>query len=158
MLAATAVGLALVALFLLSRTAQNSEDFNRLHILILSINVIGVLVLFILLVGNLYRLLREYRTRELTRGLTLKSKKGSIARSTSAGPCSKFKSASTCLRPNKLRDGLESSAIANSFSNSACSGVKPAPARSRCSAKTHTSSQQVPIAYRPAFPGRSRKK
>ena len=62
MLAATAVGLALVALFLLSRTAQNSEDFNRLHILILSINVIGVLVLFILLVGNLYRLLREYRT------------------------------------------------------------------------------------------------
>ena len=62
MLAATAVGLALVALFLLSRTAQNSEDFNRLHILILSINVIGVLVLFILFVGNLYRLLREYRT------------------------------------------------------------------------------------------------
>ncbi len=62
MLAATAVGLALVALFLLSRTAQNSEDFNRLHILILSINVIGVFVLFILLVGNLYRLFREYRT------------------------------------------------------------------------------------------------
>ncbi len=62
MLAATAVGLALVALFLLSRTAQNSEDFNRLHILILSINVVGVFVLFILLVGNLYRLFREYRT------------------------------------------------------------------------------------------------
>ena len=62
MLAATAVGLALVALFLLSRTAQNSEDFNRLHILILSINVIGVFVLFILLVCNLYRLFREYRT------------------------------------------------------------------------------------------------
>jgi len=62
LLAAAAVGLALVALFLLSRTAQNSDDFNRLHIVILSINVIGVLVLFMLLVGNLARLLREYRT------------------------------------------------------------------------------------------------
>jgi two-component system, NtrC family, nitrogen regulation sensor histidine kinase NtrY len=62
LLAATGVGLALVALFLLSRTAQNSDDFNRLHIVILSINVIGVLVLFMLLVGNLARLLREYRT------------------------------------------------------------------------------------------------
>ena len=62
LLAATGVGLALIALFLLSRSAQNSEDFNRLHIFILSINVIGVLVLFVLLVGNLARLLREYRT------------------------------------------------------------------------------------------------
>ena len=62
LLAATGVGLALVALFLLSRTAQNSDDFNRLHIAILSINVVGVLVLFMLLVGNLARLLREYRT------------------------------------------------------------------------------------------------
>ncbi|NNC78016.1 MAG: HAMP domain-containing protein, partial [Woeseiaceae bacterium] len=56
------VGLALVALFLLSRTAQNSDDFDRLHIVILSINVVGVLVLFALLVGNLARMLREYRT------------------------------------------------------------------------------------------------
>jgi nitrogen fixation/metabolism regulation signal transduction histidine kinase len=55
------VGLALVALFLLSRTAQNSDDFDRLHIAILSINIVGVIVLFILLVGNLARLLREYR-------------------------------------------------------------------------------------------------
>jgi two-component system, NtrC family, nitrogen regulation sensor histidine kinase NtrY len=62
LLATIAVGLALVALFLLSRTAQNSDDFNRLYIVILSINVVGVLVLFVLLVGNLARLLREYRT------------------------------------------------------------------------------------------------
>ena len=62
LLAATGVGLALIALFLLSRTSQNSDDFDRLHIAILAINVIGVLVLFMLLVGNLARLLREYRT------------------------------------------------------------------------------------------------
>jgi nitrogen fixation/metabolism regulation signal transduction histidine kinase len=60
--AATGVGLVLVALFLLSRTAQNSDDFDRLHNVILAINVAGVLVLFVFLVGNLARLLREYRT------------------------------------------------------------------------------------------------
>jgi nitrogen fixation/metabolism regulation signal transduction histidine kinase len=60
--AATGVGLVLVALFLLSRTAQNSDDFDRLHNVILAINIAGVLVLFIFLVGNLARLLREYRT------------------------------------------------------------------------------------------------
>ena len=61
-LAATGVGLVLVALFLLSRTAQNSDDFDRLHNVILAINIAGVLVLFIFLVGNLARLFREYRT------------------------------------------------------------------------------------------------
>ncbi|MDJ0812106.1 MAG: ATP-binding protein [Woeseiaceae bacterium] len=61
-LAATGVGLVLIALFLLSRTAQNSDDFDRLHNVILAINVAGVVVLFVFLVGNLARLLREYRT------------------------------------------------------------------------------------------------
>ncbi|MGA8204740.1 MAG: ATP-binding protein [Woeseiaceae bacterium] len=56
------VGLALVALFLLSRTAQNSAAFDRLHNVILAINIAGVFVLFVFLVGNLVRLLREYRT------------------------------------------------------------------------------------------------
>ena len=60
-LGATGVGLALTALFLLSRTAQNSADFDRLHILILLINVAGVVVLFALLIGNLARLWRDYR-------------------------------------------------------------------------------------------------
>jgi len=62
LLAATGVGLVLVALFLLSRTAQNSDDFDRLYNVILAINIAGVLVLFVLLIGNLFRLLREYRT------------------------------------------------------------------------------------------------
>ncbi len=61
MLGATGVGLALTALFLLSRTAQNSEDFDRLHTLLLLINVAGVLVLFAFLIGNLARLWRDYR-------------------------------------------------------------------------------------------------
>jgi nitrogen fixation/metabolism regulation signal transduction histidine kinase len=61
-LAAIGVGLVLVALFLLSRTAQNSDDFDRLHNVILAINIAGVIVLFVFLVGNLARLLKEYRT------------------------------------------------------------------------------------------------
>ena len=56
------VGLALVALFLLSSTPQNSEDYESLHIVILLINIAGVLVLFTLTVGNLARLLRDYRS------------------------------------------------------------------------------------------------
>ena len=55
------VGLALTALFLLSRTAQNSEDFESLHIIILLINIAGVLALLALTVGSLARLLRDYR-------------------------------------------------------------------------------------------------
>ena len=42
--------------------AQNSEEFDRLHNVILGINIAGVLVLFVLLVGNLMRLRRDYRT------------------------------------------------------------------------------------------------
>lgn len=61
-LAAIGVGLVLVAVFLLSRTAQNSDEFDRLHNVILAINIAGVFLLFILLVGNLARLWREYRT------------------------------------------------------------------------------------------------
>jgi len=55
------VGLALVALFLLSWTPQNSEDYESLHIIILLINIAGVVVLFALMVGNLAKLFRDYR-------------------------------------------------------------------------------------------------
>ncbi len=57
------VGSALVALFLLSQTSQNTEEFDRLHITMLMINVGGVLVLFALTAGNLSRLFRDYRNR-----------------------------------------------------------------------------------------------
>ena len=61
-LAAVGVGLALVALFLLSRTAQNFDDFDRLYEAILAINIAGIFILFVLLVGNLARLWRDNRT------------------------------------------------------------------------------------------------
>ncbi|MDZ7645189.1 MAG: HAMP domain-containing protein [Woeseiaceae bacterium] len=60
-LGALGVALALVALYLLSRTAQNSQEFDRMYVYILLVNVAGVLVLFALMVGNLARLFRDYR-------------------------------------------------------------------------------------------------
>ncbi len=61
LLAALGVGTVLVAVFLLSLTAQNSNDFDRLHNVIFAINIAGIILLFILLVGNLARLWRDYR-------------------------------------------------------------------------------------------------
>jgi nitrogen fixation/metabolism regulation signal transduction histidine kinase len=58
---ALGVGLAALALFLLSWTPQNTEDFESLHIVILVINVAGAVVLFSLMIGNLAKLYRDYR-------------------------------------------------------------------------------------------------
>ena len=63
LLSATAVGLVVVALFLLSQTAQNTASFDDLHNTLLVINVAGVLVLLLLLFGNIWRLVRDYRQR-----------------------------------------------------------------------------------------------
>ena len=61
LLAISGVLLSLGALFLLSVTAQNSAEFDRLHNVLISVNVAGAVVLFVLLIGNLIRLVREYR-------------------------------------------------------------------------------------------------
>jgi len=58
---ALGVGLAALALFLLSWTPRNTEDFESLHIVILVINVAGAFVLFSLMIGNLAKLFRDYR-------------------------------------------------------------------------------------------------
>jgi nitrogen fixation/metabolism regulation signal transduction histidine kinase len=60
-LGALGVGLALFAFWLLSRTAQDAGQFDQLQNLILLVNIAGALVLLALLVGNLARLLRDYR-------------------------------------------------------------------------------------------------
>jgi len=62
LIATSGVGLALVALFLLTQTVQKSGDFDRMQEVILWINIIGGALLFALLIGNLARLFRDYRT------------------------------------------------------------------------------------------------
>ena len=55
-----AVLLGVTALLLLSQTAQDSEQFGRLHDLLLLINAAGAIVLLVLILGNLFRLARDY--------------------------------------------------------------------------------------------------
>jgi len=57
----SAVVLGIAALALLGQTAQNSEQFGRLHDALLLVNAAGAIVLLVLIVGNLIRLWREYR-------------------------------------------------------------------------------------------------
>lgn len=56
----SAVLLGVAALLLLSQTAQDSEQFGRLHDLLLLVNAAGVVILLVLILGNLYRLVRDY--------------------------------------------------------------------------------------------------
>ena len=58
---ALGVILTLAALFLLTQTVQKSDDFDRLQDIILAINIAGSILLIALLIGNLSRLLRDYR-------------------------------------------------------------------------------------------------
>ncbi len=58
---AAGVALALAALFLLTQTVQKSDDFDRLQDIILAINIIGGVLLIAILIGNLWRLARDYR-------------------------------------------------------------------------------------------------
>jgi len=55
------VTLALAALFLLTQTVQRSDDFDRLQGIILAINIAGGVLLLLILIGNLWRLLHDYR-------------------------------------------------------------------------------------------------
>ena len=61
LIGASGVALAVAALFLLTRTVQKSDDFDRLQDVILLINIAGGVLLLALLVGNLARLVRDYR-------------------------------------------------------------------------------------------------
>lgn len=61
-LGATGLALAIFAFYLLSRTAEDAGQFDRWQEQILLVNIVGVLVLLALFIGNLSRLVREYRT------------------------------------------------------------------------------------------------
>ena len=58
-----AIVLGISALALLGQTSQNSEQFGRLHDLLLAVNGAGVVALVLLIAGNLIGLLRDFRRR-----------------------------------------------------------------------------------------------
>ncbi|MFK8014363.1 MAG: ATP-binding protein [Gammaproteobacteria bacterium] len=49
------------SLALLAKTTQNSEDFGRMHVLIVLLNVFGVALLLALILVSVLRLVRDYR-------------------------------------------------------------------------------------------------
>ena len=55
--------LALFALYLLGETTDRTGDLESQYINILIVNIVGVLALLVLTVGNLWRLLRDFRNR-----------------------------------------------------------------------------------------------
>jgi len=61
LMGAAGVTLVLVALFLLTQTVQRSDDFDRLQDIILAVNIAGGIILILILIGNLWRLLHDYR-------------------------------------------------------------------------------------------------
>ena len=61
MMSAFGVGLTFIALIMLSQAAQNSENFDQLANSILWVNILCLFVLMVLLIGNLFRLFRDYQ-------------------------------------------------------------------------------------------------
>ena len=61
MIGVAGVTLVLVSLLLLTQTVQSSDDFDGLQDFILAINLAGGVILTLILIGNLWRLLHDYR-------------------------------------------------------------------------------------------------
>ena len=61
--ALTAAGMVLLvcSLALLAKTTQNSDDFGRMHVVIVLLNAVGVALLLTLIVVSVMRLVRDYR-------------------------------------------------------------------------------------------------
>jgi len=62
--------LLLASLFLMSAATQNSEQFGRLYMLLLVVNLFGLISLLVLITSNLLRLRRQYRNRATGSRLT----------------------------------------------------------------------------------------
>jgi len=64
--------LLLSSLLLMSAATQNSEQFGRLYMLLLLVNLLGLIALLVLIFSNLLRLRRQYRNRATGSRLTVR--------------------------------------------------------------------------------------
>ena len=64
--------LLLVSLYLMGAATRNSEDFGRLYISLLAVNVVGLITLVVLIGANLARLVRQYRAGAVGTRLTVR--------------------------------------------------------------------------------------
>lgn len=60
------------ALFMLTAAAQHSTVFGELYSLLLVVNVLGIVALAVLIIANLWRMIREFRERKLGSRLTMR--------------------------------------------------------------------------------------
>ncbi|MEJ2565042.1 MAG: ATP-binding protein [Gammaproteobacteria bacterium] len=65
-------GLLLVSLYLMGRATQNSEEFGRLYVTLLVINVSLLILLMVLIGANMLKLWRQYRNRATGVRLTMR--------------------------------------------------------------------------------------
>jgi len=66
------IGLLLGSLYLMSSATQNSEQFDRLYIPLLAVNMLELLILAGLIMANVGRLLRQYRNHATGSRLTVR--------------------------------------------------------------------------------------
>lgn len=64
--------LLLVSLYLMGAATRNSDEFGRLYISLLVLNVIGLITLVVLIAANLARLVRQYRAGAVGSRLTVR--------------------------------------------------------------------------------------
>jgi nitrogen fixation/metabolism regulation signal transduction histidine kinase len=62
--------LLLASLYLMGAATRNSEEFGRLYLSLLAVNLVGLITLVVLIGVNLARLVRQYRTRAVGSRLT----------------------------------------------------------------------------------------
>jgi len=62
----------IVSLYLMSAATENSEQFGRLYLPLLFINILALIVLLVLISANLIRLVRQYRNHATGSRLTLR--------------------------------------------------------------------------------------
>lgn len=64
--------LLLVSLYLMGAATRNTEEFGRLYLLLLLINILGLITLVVLITANLTRLVRQYRVKAAGSRLTVR--------------------------------------------------------------------------------------
>jgi nitrogen fixation/metabolism regulation signal transduction histidine kinase len=64
--------LLLISLYLMGEATRNSEEFGRLYIVLLAINIFGLVTLVTLIAANLVRLVRQHRQRVVGARLTVR--------------------------------------------------------------------------------------
>lgn len=62
----------IVSLYMMSAATENSEQFGRIYLPLLAINILATIILLVLIASNLYRLIQQYRNHATGSRLTMR--------------------------------------------------------------------------------------